>query len=199
MSEYVTKKRIVPFIDTSAEGATSPVWTPVKKSTAFSISLNPQTQSFDFISNDTTQTEVINYQPSIDQEVTMFKGEPDYDAFFKLFYNLPTGTAAHRDLLIVFYQEKGADSAGETFYKAWKADATIQVNTLDSVAGTISVNFGLNDRENGAVAISGTPDDDGRFSPVWEKGSWEDDIFTPETTTDSSTSETETTAYSYGE
>lgn len=197
MSEYVTKKRIVPFIDTSAEGATSPVWTPVKKATAFSISLNPQTQTFDFISEDTTQTEVTYYQPSIDQEVTMFKGEPDYDAFFNLVYNLPTGTAAHRDLLIAFYQEKGTESGGSTeYYKAWKSDATIQVSTLDSVAGTIGVNFGLNDKENGAITISGTPDDDGRFSPVWVSGTWEGDTFTPDTSTASDSS---SSSSGYGE
>ena len=183
MGKYVTKKRIVPFIDTAKDGESEPKWTPVKKASAFSISFNPQTQTFDFISEDTQQTEITGYQPSIDQEITMFKGEPDYDAFFSLAYNLPTGEKAHRDLLIVFYQEEGSDGAEEspkTYYKAWKADATIQVNTMDSVAGTISINLGLNNRVTGGVSISGTPDDDGRFSPVWTEGEWsDDDVFTP--------------------
>lgn len=169
MSDLIKKTKIVPFLNTGTK--TSPTWTQIKKSTSFTLSMNPQTQTFDFISSETPQNEIESYQPSLAQSLTMFKGEPDYEAIFNMLYNRLTGEDAHRDVLIVFYKETGTDSDSNTIYKAWKVDSLVTINQLDSVNENIDFDLALNDITNGAVQIT-----DG--SPVFTAGEWDDSTFT---------------------
>ena len=104
MADLIKKTKVVPFINTGTEAL--PKWTPIKKSTSFTLAMNPQTKTFDFISSENPQNEVDSYQPSLSQSLTMFKDEPDYQAIFDILYNRSTGKDAHRDALIVFYKER---------------------------------------------------------------------------------------------
>ena len=169
-SSPVHKTQIVPFVNTSTTEGTYE-WVQIKKSTTFSLALNPQTKTYDFISSKVAQTEVDSYQPALDQEITMFKGEEDYELFFDMVYNLPTGSDAHRDFLLAWYQQEGTDSSAATCYKAWLVDSTVQVNTLDSVNSSISVSLSLTEPTIGAVYVT-----DG--VPSFTEGTWSDDVFT---------------------
>lgn len=169
-SNLIHKTQIVPFINTSTEDGTYE-WTQIKKSINFSLAANPQTKTYDFISSTVAQTEVDSYQPSLEQEITMFKGEDDYDLFFGMFFELPTGSDTHRDMLIAWYQEDGTDSSGAECYKAWFSDATVQLNTVDSVNSSITVTLSFNGVTQGAVYLT-----DG--VPSFSEGSWADDVFT---------------------
>lgn len=113
MSDLIKKTKIVPFINTGT--AQIPVWTQIKKSTSFTLAMNPQTKTFDYISSETPQNEIDSYQPSLAQSLTMFKGEDDYEAIFEMLFNRATGAEAHRDALIVFYKEQGS-TAGTVSY-----------------------------------------------------------------------------------
>ena len=62
--------------------STSPVWTRIKKSTELTISMNPETEENDYIADESPTTELKNYKPSIDQDLTMMKGEDDYEMMF---------------------------------------------------------------------------------------------------------------------
>lgn len=172
-SELVHKTKIVPFLNENTDGTTS--WVQIKKTTAFALALNAQTKTFDFISSKVAQTEVDSYQPSFDVELTMFKGEEDYELFFNMLYDLPTGSDAHRDLLIAWYQEEGTDSASAECYKSWFADATIQLSTLDSVNQTISATISFTQPTVGATYIT-----DG--VPSFAEGTWETDADSGEMT-----------------
>lgn len=176
MGDLVKKTKIVPFINTGT--SSTPSWTQIKKSTTFTLSMNPQTKTFDFISSETPQNEVDSYQPSLAQSLTMFKGEPDYEAIFDMLFNRVTGADAHRDALIVFYKETGSytPSGSETpvtVYKAWKIDALVTINQLDSVNENIDFDLALNEIENGAVSI-GTSG-----APTFTAGTWSGTTFTP--------------------
>ena len=186
--------------------------------------MNPQTKTFDFLSSETPQNEIDSYQPSLAQSITMFKGEPDYEAVFDMLFNRATGKEAHRDALICFYKEQGATggtvsykltadtaiapaktyytrggtsghytysevtspvladidkyygqvaAAGITVYKAWKIDALITINQLDSVNENIDFDLALNEIVNGAVEISASG------MPSFTEGKWNGSIFTP--------------------
>lgn len=177
MGDLVKKTKIVPFINTGTKS--SPKWTQIKKSTTFTLAMNPQTKTFDFISSETPQNEIDSYQPSLAQSLTMFKGEPDYEAIFDMLYNRVTGEEAHRDALIVFYKEKAEyTSSGEsdpvTVYKAWKIDALVTINQLDSVNENIDFDLALNEIENGAVEMSALGE------PVFTKGTFDNGEFTPD-------------------
>ena len=175
MADLIKKTKIVPFINTGTEAL--PKWTPIKKSTSFTLAMNPQTKTFDFISSENPQNEVDSYQPSLSQSLTMFKDEPDYQAIFDILYNRSTGKDAHRDALIVFYKEKGSYTpVGETdsieCYKAWKIDALVTINQMDTVNENIDFDLALNDITNGAITVTSSGE------PTFIKGSFEGLSFT---------------------
>lgn len=150
MAEMVKKYKIAPFFKGS-EGD----WVRIKKSTAFDLSLNPETQDFDYICDEVATTEVMKYKPSLNQALTMYKGEEDYEFVFDKFYNLATGSDAETEFLLVFFQEK----SGET-YKAWKCKGVIAISDLNSVDSTITFDLYLNGNiDKGSVTVdeSGKP------------------------------------------
>ena len=107
----------------------SPSWVRIKKSTELTISMNPETEDFDYIADENPTTELMKYKPSIDQDLTMYKEEPDYEMIWPYFYNNKTGSEAHKECLVVFMQE--GDST--TGYAAWKTDSVISVQDLNAV------------------------------------------------------------------
>ena len=170
MGDLVKKYKIVPFIDNG-----SGTWVQIKKSTTFTLSMNPQTKTYDFIADEQPVTEIDSYQPSLGQSLTMFKGEADYEQMFNMLYNEASGSNAHRDLLIAFYQEQGSytpDTTAVDCWKAWKADATISFNQLDSVNQSIDFDCNLGNKKKGAVTVA-----DG--VPTFIEGTWSGTTFTP--------------------
>ena len=174
MGDLVKKTQIVPFINTGTLAA--PVWTQIKKSTSFDLATNPQIKTFDFISSEQPEEEIDSYQPNLSQALTMFKGEDDYQHVFDMLYELPTGANAHRDVLIVFYQETAEytpeSETAETVYKSWKVDALVKVNQLETTNEQINFELGFNSIKRGAVEIvSG--------SPSFTEGTFSNGTFTP--------------------
>lgn len=168
MKGLVKKTQIVPFINLGTKSA--PEWRQIKKSTSFTLAMNPQSKTYDFISSDNPEEEITGYQPSLAQSITMFKGEADYQAFFDMLFKRPTGGGAHRDVLIVFYQENGKLGSDDV-YKAWLVDSMVKLNQLDTVNESIDVDLAFNQITIGAITLtSGTPS--------FTAGSWEGDVFT---------------------
>lgn len=135
MGDMVKKWKIAPFLDKGT--ALAPDWVRIKKSTAFDLALNPETQDFDYIADESPTTELMKYKPSLNQALTMYKGEPDYEMIFNHFYNLHVGSDAKSKILIVFFQES-TEVEGTEYYKAWKSDCVISINDLNSVDSTIT-------------------------------------------------------------
>lgn len=77
----------------------------VEKSTALDISLNPTVNTRDYIVDQHPTNEIDDYAPTLNQAITMYKGNPDYELLFPQAYDLPTGGKAKRNVLIVFMQE----------------------------------------------------------------------------------------------
>lgn len=175
MGDLVKKTKIVPFLNTGT--STEPVWTQIKKSTSFDLNTNPQIKTFDFISSEQPEEEIDSYQPNLAQALTMFKGEPDYQHIFDMLYELPTGEKAHRDVLVVFYQETAeytpvSESAAETVYKAWKIDSLVKINQLETTNEQINFELGFNNIKRGvAKIVSG--------SPSFIEGTFSNGTFTP--------------------
>ena len=135
MSEMVKKYHVALFIKDDNDN-----WVRVKKSTAFELSLNPETQDYDYLTDQNPTTELLRYKPSLSQAITMYKDEPDYEIVFSKFYKLDTGSQAKTDILIVFML-MGDSTNG---YKAWKNEAVLTVQSMNTVDSTITVdiNFG---------------------------------------------------------
>lgn len=174
MGDLVTKTKVVPFLNIGTTAA--PSWLQLKKTTAFTLSLNPQVKTFDFISSETPQEEVDSYQPSLSQSLVMFKGEDDYETIFNMLYELPTGEKAKKEALIVFYQESGTDSENKEVFKAWKLDALVKLNQMDSVNETIDFDLSFSNRKTGAVSV--TTSEDGTKNVTFTSGKWSKSVFT---------------------
>ena len=153
MSEMVKKHKIALFLNAGTPG--SPDWVRIKKSTAFDLSLNPETQTFDYIADESPTEELMKYAPSLNQALTMYKGEPDYEYVFNRFYELKTGSDAKSEVLIVFFQEETATNT----FKAWKSECSIVANDLNSVDSTLTfdVRFGGTVAKGTAVVTNNVP------------------------------------------
>ncbi len=126
------KTKFIPFLNKAAAGA-SRSWVRIKKSTTFSLAFNPQTKTFDFISDENPTEEIDTYQPALSQSLTMFEGEDDFDLIFNMCLTLPKGGDAHKDALLVFYARK----ATALTYKASLDTAVVQGKTYYTRTGTV--------------------------------------------------------------
>jgi len=133
---------------------TGPEWKQIKKSTDNTITMNAETQTFDYITDESPTTEINRYAPSLSQPITMYKGEPDYEFVFDKFFNQAVGAAAHSEILIVFY---GADDSSA--YKAWKASCILQIDNMNPVESTITatITFNGTTEKGTAVVTNGVP------------------------------------------
>ena len=138
----VKKHLIALFLNTGTKDA--PKWTRIKKSTELTISMNPSTEEYDYIADESSTTELDKYAPAIDQDLTMYKGQPDYEFAFERFFNMSTGADAHVGCMVVFMQEGSAADG----FKAWQTDAVMSINDLNAVDSKI----------NFALAFGGTVD-----------------------------------------
>lgn len=129
--QMVKKHKIALFLKpTGADG-----YTRVKKSTSLTLSMNPVETEYDYIADENPTTEVEQYKPSIDQDLTMYKGEADYEMMWPYFYEMKTGVDAHCKCMIVFMQE-GDSTSG---YKAWETDSVISVQDMNAVEKKLNV------------------------------------------------------------
>lgn len=149
----LTKTAFIPYIDTSGT-SNGENWTPqytrIDKSTIFALALNPQTNTVNYISQELPSTEVDHYEPSLPQEIALYKGNPMYDYMIGLMLSLPVGNACVIPVLL----RLGEDN------KAWLIKkTTIVFGELNSVDGklTFTLNFG-GDIEKGTIAnANGVP------------------------------------------
>lgn len=167
--KLVRKTHVVPFVNVGSESA--PDWRRIEKSKTFTLALNPQVKTYDYISSELPEEEITGYQPSLAQSLTMWKGSDDYQIFFDMLFKLETGEDAHRDVMIVFYREKGKNG-GDDVYKAWKVDALVKISQLDTVDESINFDLAFNKIEKGAMSLASG-------KPAFIEGTWTDTTFTP--------------------
>ena len=127
----------------------------IKKSTTLEIVLEPNTEEYDFIA-DMNPTEILkNYKVSLAQDLTMIKGEEDFEYFWEQLYNLPKVPEVKTKVMIAFMFD-GDKSAG---YRAWETDAQIMFDNINGVDSKINftINFGGTIRLGTATMSDGTP------------------------------------------
>ena len=124
-------------------------WKRITKSTVFELSMNPQSETYDWIDQDIPEEVVENNQPEMGQEVAMYEGDPLFDFIHDLFISCPTGEAVKVPYLNCF---------GGSAKKAWRGIATILFDTLNSVDGKITFTIKINTVEKGVYdVVEGVP------------------------------------------
>lgn len=124
---YWKKTQSMVFLDTAVTAG--PTWARLKLSSRLEIAVNAKTEDYDFIDNENTVTDVSNYQPSLSQENMCEEGDSAFDYLWGMFYDLPVGSDAETDCLVVF--PKAGTTAGT--FVAWKLPMTIILNSFNAV------------------------------------------------------------------
>lgn len=148
----------------------------IEKSTAFDLALNPTVNTRDYIVDQHPTNEVDGYAPTLNQAITMYKGNPDYEVLFPLAYNMATGDKAKKDVLVVFMNEpltiEGEEGESIQGFKAWKTNATLSFTNINTVESTLTVDINF-----GGTIEKGYATPDEAKQPVFVKTENEDDDF----------------------
>ena len=147
--EIVRKHQIALFL----EGETSGSWVRMAKGTELTLAMNPNVETFDFIADEMPTDILRNYKISIAQVLKAYKGSPDYDLLYGLFYNTLVGEEAKRKVLVAFMTEPGT---GAGSFKAWQSEATVSITENNAVESTLNFDILFNGGVTlGTVAMSG--------------------------------------------
>lgn len=161
------------FFNCALNNAKPQDWARIGKSTILDVALNPNITTNDFIEDENPTDNIDNYKPSIAEELVMMRGDKGYDAIYNIYYNMPTGGEAMRDVLVVYPAvQKAADEATPTAYFAWQTLATIVITDYDAVAEKIkfNVNFAGDIIRGSAASVDGAP----VFTPFADQAAWID-------------------------
>lgn len=145
------KHQYLIFLDTKKDLAfSSNTWKRIDKSTVFELSVNEESESFDYIAYENPVEEVMKNSPEMSQEIKTEEGNPIYDFMFEELYNLPTGEACKVPFLLCF---------GGTGKKAWRGVATVIDKVLNTVDGklTFTLKMGGNIEKGTYTVSDGTP------------------------------------------
>lgn len=132
--------------------------------TELSISYNPQTNTEQYIHQDTANTELTGYQPNAPVTAQAAKGDPAFEYVNELRKKLPIGSGAHTDVVLVDVFE-GAAAGG---YPATKQPVSIQIDSYGGAASDpLSIGYTVNWRGSGTA---GTFNPDTRAFTAGEEG-----------------------------
>jgi len=153
--EKLKKHQTIPFVDIS--DSDSPTYARIGKSTIFDLVLNANVLTNNYIEDEMPTDEVDYYKPTLSQELATMKGDTAFDFFYEMLYDLPTGEALKKKVLLVFAGNVGTEEAPS--FNAWLVPATIVLKNLNTVDEKIlfDLNFGGNIERGTATVTDGTP------------------------------------------
>ena len=114
--------------------------------TDLSISYNPQTSPEQYIHEDTATTEMTGYQPNAPVTAQAVKEDPTFEFINQMRKDLPIGSDAHTDVILV--DVFGKQSSGA--YEATKQPVSIQIDSYGgSASDPLSIGYTINWRGSG--------------------------------------------------
>ena len=114
--------------------------------TDLSISYNPQTSTNQYIHQDTANTDLTGYQPNAPVTAQVVKGDPAFEYINKMRKDLPIGSDANTDIVMVDVFEEASGGA----YPAIRQPVSIQIDSYGGAASDpLSIGYTINWRGNG--------------------------------------------------
>lgn len=114
--------------------------------TELSISYNPQTNTEQYIHQDTANTELTGYQPNAPVTAQAVKGDGAFDYINEMRKRLPIGKDAHTDIIMVDVFEEATGGS----YPAQKQPVSIQIDSYGGAASDpLSIGYTINWRGSG--------------------------------------------------
>ena len=152
-TQLIKKHLIRPFLNKGTSEL--PDWVQIKKATEFTRAMNPQTEERDYIADEHPTTEVMDYKPSENRSVTMYKGEPDFELFYDLYKKRAIGSEAQKEFLLVYLFDSSVVE-NKTYYYAEKTSASVTVEELNASGKSLACNVYENGTPvRGYVTIEG--------------------------------------------
>lgn len=114
--------------------------------TELSISYNPQTSTNQYIHEDVANTDMTGYQPNAPVTGQAVPGDPVFDFVNEMRENLPIGSDAYTDVVLVDIFNKQTSGA----YPATKQPVAIQIDSYGGAASDpLSIGYTINWRGSG--------------------------------------------------
>lgn len=134
------------FLNTKPKGTTADYALVGDGVTELSISYNPQTNTEQYIHQDTANTELTGYQPNAPVTSQAVKGDPAFEFVNEMRKTLPIGSDAHTDVVMVDVFETATAGA----YPAQKQPVSIQIDSYGGAASDpLSIGYTINWRGSG--------------------------------------------------
>lgn len=151
----ITKSKVIPFIDTSKTANSDswvPVWKRIDKSTVFDLAFNPQSESVDYIDQDSAIEEVSSYNLELPQEIALYRGNPIYDFVESICIDLPVGDDLKVPFLLAW------PPAADNSIAGWQVkECRLMLGNYNSVDGKISFTLKLGGTiDKGTITVSET-------------------------------------------
>lgn len=142
------------FLNTTPKTTTTPTYALVGDGvTELSISYNPQTNTEQYIHQDTANTELTGYQPNAPVTSQVVKGDAAFEFINEMRKQLPIGSDAHTDIVMMDAFEEETGGA----YPATRQPVSIQIDSYGGAASDpLSIGYTINWRGSG---------EDGTFNP----------------------------------
>lgn len=152
-AKKVKRSEFATFLNVQPSGAASFVRMG-KGITSQSVSYNAQTSQETYIDEDSGNTNVDSYAPTINSPQTAYKGDPVFDYVDELRQKRAVGDECITDLLMVYIY----DSKEGTTYAAEKQKVAIQIDEFGGDGGgntsiTYTINF-IGDAVRGTATIN---------------------------------------------
>jgi len=114
--------------------------------TELSVAYNPQTSTNQYIHEDVANTDMTGYQPNAPVTGQDVQGDPVFDFVNEMRENLPIGSDAYTDVVLVdIFSKQGAGS-----YAATRQPVSIQIDSYGGAASDpLSIGYTINWRGNG--------------------------------------------------
>lgn len=136
-TQLIKKHLIRPFLNNGTSEL--PDWVQIKKATEFTRAMNPQTEERDYIADEHPTTEVMDYKPSENLSITMYKGEPDFELFYDIYKKRAIGSEAQKEFLLVYIFDSSTVES-TTYYYAEKTNASVTVEELNASGKSLTCN-----------------------------------------------------------
>lgn len=134
------------FINTEPKQATATYALVGDGVTELSIAYNPQTNTEQYIHQDTANTELTGYQPNAPVTAQVVKGDAAFEFINGMRKTLPIGSDAHTDVVMVDVFETATGEA----YPAQRQPVSIQIDSYGGAASDpLSIGYTINWRGNG--------------------------------------------------
>ncbi len=136
------------FINTTPKETTAEYALVGDGVTELSISYNPQTNTEQYIHQDTANTELTGYQPNAPVTSQVVKGDKAFEYINDLRNRLPIGSDAHTDIILIDKFEPDSNGA----YPATKQPVSIQIDSYGGAASDpLSIGYTINWRGSGTT------------------------------------------------